>query len=192
PPRHRVSPRRPRAGRSRAGRYSRHRHGRRIWRARIPFRGRHGGGRAPPGNGTPESRDRRAPHGRHRAGARAAVRRGRAMSRAATRGAPRIDRAAWLALPAVIFVLAVFILPFAYGLVLSFTPKQGGALANYVRFFSDPNFYRTVGITLWLALPATLINVLLSVPIAYRLRYPSRSQRFVTALLVVPITLGTV
>ncbi len=105
---------------------------------------------------------------------------------------PRIDRAAWLALPAVIFVLAVFIFPFAYGLVLSFTPKQGGALANYIRFFSEPSFYRTVSITLWLALPATIINVLLSVPIAYRLRQPSSGQRIFTALLVVPITLGTV
>jgi putative spermidine/putrescine transport system permease protein len=106
--------------------------------------------------------------------------------------APRIDRAAWLALPAVIFVLAVFILPFAYGLILSFAPKEGGAFANYIRFFSQPSFYNTVGITLGLALPATIINVALSVPMAYRLRYPSKSQRLVTALLVVPITLGTV
>lgn len=106
----------------------------------------------------------------------------------------RIDRAAWLALPAVIFVLALFIFPFGYGLVLSFTPvdKAAGWLANYTKFFSDPAYYTTIGKTLWLALPATLINVGASVPIAYRMRVPSGGQRFVTTLLVIPITLGTV
>ena len=36
-----------------------------------------------------------------------------------------------LVLPGVLFVLALFIYPFLYGLFLSFTPKKGGALANY-------------------------------------------------------------
>ena len=113
-------------------------------------------------------------------------------TRAAARRAFRIDRAAWLALPAILFVLAVFIFPFVYGLILSFTPKTGGWLANYARFFADAAFYTTIGKTLWLALPATAINVLLSIPIAYELRNPSSGQRLVTTLLVIPITLGTV
>ena len=50
--------------------------------------------------------------------------------------------------PGVLFVLALFIYPFLYGLVLSFKPKQGGALANYVTFFSDPFLYDTIIITL--------------------------------------------
>ena len=96
-----------------------------------------------------------------------------------------------LVLPGVLFVLALFIYPFLYGLVLSFHPKQGGALANYVTFFSDPFLYDTIGTTLWIAVPVTLLNVVLSVPVALRVRLMQR-QRLLTTILVIPITLGTV
>ena len=43
-----------------------------------------------------------------------------------------------------------------------------------------------------LALPATLINVGLALPIAFKMRVKTRYQRWVTTILVVPITLGTV
>ena len=46
--------------------------------------------------------------------------------------------------------------------------------------------------TLKLALPATIINVFVALPIAYKMRVKSRWQRWITTLLVVPITLGTV
>ncbi len=106
--------------------------------------------------------------------------------------APRFDRSLLLVVPATLFMLLLFIYPFAYGLVLSFEPPKGGWLANYRTFFEDPRLWPTVGTTLKLALPATLINVGLALPIAYRLRVRSRWQRTVTTLLVVPITLGTV
>ncbi len=64
-------------------------------------------------------------------------------------------------LPAVIFLLLLFVYPFLYGLVLSFKPKAGGAFANYSRFFSDPFLYETIATTLWLALPVTLLKLLL-------------------------------
>ena len=76
--------------------------------------------------------------------------------------------------------------------VLSFEPKAGGDwLANYRRFFSDPFLYRTIANTLWLAIPVTLVNLLLAVPIAFRVRL-MRRQRLLTTILVLPITLGTV
>ena len=50
-------------------------------------------------------------------------------------------------------VLLLFIYPFLYGLVLSFEPKEGGGLANYLRFFSEPFLYNTIATTLWLAMP---------------------------------------
>ena len=43
-----------------------------------------------------------------------------------------------LVLPGVVFVLALFIYPFLYGLVLSFTPKEGGWLANYAEILLRP------------------------------------------------------
>ena len=88
-------------------------------------------------------------------------------------------------------MVALFVYPFLYGLVLSFQPKEGGALANYAKFFADPFLYDTIGKTLWLAVPVTLLNVLLSVPVALRVRL-MRRQRLLTTILVIPITLGTV
>jgi putative spermidine/putrescine transport system permease protein len=118
-------------------------------------------------------------------------------TRSADSAAPASPRFAvdstWLLVtPAVLFVLLLFIFPFGYGLVLSFTPAKGDFLANYVRFFSEPAFRDTIAKTLYLAVPSTLINVLLAVPIAYAIRRPSTFQRALTTILVVPITLGTV
>lgn len=109
-------------------------------------------------------------------------------TRLARRG---IDGTTLLVLPAALAILALFVYPFIEGLVLSFLPKTGGALANYAKFFSDPFLYRTIPTTLAIALPATLANILLSVPVALRVR-KLRRQRILTTILVVPITLGTV
>lgn len=104
-----------------------------------------------------------------------------------------MDRSLLLLLPGIVFVVALFVYPFLYGLQLSFHPQKGdGALANYRRFFSDPYLRSTIWITLRIALPAALLNVAASVPIAYRMRGAFRGKRLVTTLLVVPITLGTV
>ncbi|MGH8714640.1 MAG: ABC transporter permease, partial [Casimicrobiaceae bacterium] len=43
-----------------------------------------------------------------------------------------------------------------------------------------------------LALPATLINIGVALPIAYRMRIKTPRQKWITTALVVPITLGTV
>lgn len=108
--------------------------------------------------------------------------------RLAARG---LDGLTLLVLPAVFFLLALFIYPFLYGLFLSFTPKAGGPLANYQRFFSDAFLYDTIATTLWLALPVTIVTLLLAIPIAFRVRL-MKNQRLLTTILVIPITLGTV
>lgn len=103
-----------------------------------------------------------------------------------------IDGTTMLVLPAVLFILAVFIYPFIYGFLLSFTPQNGeGMFANYIKFFSDPFLYKTIGTTLWLAVPVTLISLLIAVPVAFRVRL-LRRQRLLTTILVLPVTLGTV
>jgi putative spermidine/putrescine transport system permease protein len=102
-----------------------------------------------------------------------------------------LDGVTLLVVPAVLFVLALFVYPCVYGLVLSFRPKQGNWLANYTTFFSEPFLYNTIGTTLLIAVPATLLNVVLSVPVALRVRL-MRHQRLLTTILVIPITLGTV
>jgi len=113
------------------------------------------------------------------------------MSTALAPRAP-FDRALLLVVPAALFMLLLFVYPFIYGLILSFEPAQGGWLANYTKFFTTDNLWSTIWSTLRLALPATIINVGLALPIAYKMRTKSRYQRWVTTILVVPITLGTV
>jgi putative spermidine/putrescine transport system permease protein len=108
--------------------------------------------------------------------------------RLAARG---LDGLTLLVVPAILFLLALFIYPFLYGLVLSFEPKQGGMFANYQRFFSDRFLYGTIATTLWLALPVTVATLLLAIPIAFRVRL-MKNQRLLTTILVIPITLGTV
>lgn len=98
-----------------------------------------------------------------------------------------------LLLPAVLFMLLLFVFPFVNGLVLSFSSAQRTfTLANYVRFFGDPWEARTIWVTLWISLPATIINMVLAVPFAYYMRHGLRGERVVTFFLIVPITLGTV
>ncbi|KKB64868.1 ABC transporter permease [Robbsia andropogonis] len=103
------------------------------------------------------------------------------------------DLKAWLVVPALLFIAAMFIYPFFYGLMLSFQPMNGGSVwANYLTFFSDRSMWPTVFVTMKLAIPATIINVGLSVPVAFALRRKSAYQKLVTTLLVIPVTLGTV
>lgn len=107
--------------------------------------------------------------------------------------APTGDRRGWLVAPAVLVLLALFVYPFAYGVFISTQPLEGGGLwANYAHFFTTQSQWGTLWVTLKLAVPATLINIGLSVPVAFALRRNSRAQRIVTTLLVIPITLGTV
>lgn len=104
-----------------------------------------------------------------------------------------IDRTLLLLVPALVFLVAVFVYPFAYGLVLSFRPERYvGSLGNYQQFFADPFLRDTIAITLGLAVPAALFNVAASVPVAYRMRGAFRGKRLLIGMLVMPVTLGTV
>jgi putative spermidine/putrescine transport system permease protein len=105
---------------------------------------------------------------------------------------PAFDRTLLLVAPAAAFMVLLFVYPFLYGLALSFNPAKGGTLANYTHFFTTDNLWPTIWTTLRLALPVTIINVGIALPIAFKMRISSPYQRAITTILVVPITLGTV
>ena len=108
-------------------------------------------------------------------------------------GAPASrDATTLLVAPAALFIVGLFVYPFIYGLIVSLSPSEGGWLANYQNFFTTDALRATLATTMRLALPATLVNVGLALPVAYTLRRRSRYQKVITAILVVPITLGTV
>ena len=102
-----------------------------------------------------------------------------------------LDGVTLLIVPSALLLVALFVYPFFYGLWLSFHPKDGSTFGNYAKFFSDAFLYETIGKTLWLALPVTVLNLVLAIPIAFRVRR-MRNQRILTTILVLPITLGTV
>jgi putative spermidine/putrescine transport system permease protein len=107
-------------------------------------------------------------------------------------GKPRTG-VAGLLVPALVFVVLLFVYPFAYGVFLSLTDADGAfTLANYVRFFTDEWDSATIGTTLLIALPVTVLNVAASIPFAYHMRRGLKGERIITFFLIVPITLGTV
>ena len=108
--------------------------------------------------------------------------------RLAARG---VDGITLLVLPALLALLALFVYPFIYGLVVSFAPKVGPFYENYRKFFADPFLRSTIWHTLALAFPTTLLGILLALPIAFRVRL-LRRQRALTTILLLPMTLGTV
>ncbi|GAA1292254.1 MULTISPECIES: ABC transporter permease [Brachybacterium] len=110
-----------------------------------------------------------------------------------------IDSQLLLMVPAIVFILALFVYPFAYGFGLTLQPTEdtvdtwgGGILANYVRFFGDAFTVESVWLTARLAIPAALFNVLVSIPLAIKLKPKFRGKQLISTLLVLPITLGTV
>jgi len=109
--------------------------------------------------------------------------------RLANRG---VDTTLLLLLPAAIFILVLFVYPFVYGIGLSLQPKGVFGLGSYVDFFTDSRQFATIWITMGIAVPAALFNVLASIPIAFKLRGRFRGKRFLSTLLVLPISLGTV
>jgi putative spermidine/putrescine transport system permease protein len=105
-------------------------------------------------------------------------------------------RTAWLVLPGVVFMVAFFIYPVLYGVSLSFQGQAGG-ISAYTDFFADTfphdsGSFESLGTTLWLSLPSGVISVLLAMPLAWRLRNGVRGLRALTAVIMVPMTLGSV
>jgi putative spermidine/putrescine transport system permease protein len=96
--------------------------------------------------------------------------------------------------PALVVVLALFVYPFLYGVGVSLTPAQGreGIFSSYAAFFGDARERASIWNTLRIAIPVTIINILVAVPLAYRMRRPLKGQRLISVLFVVPMTLGVV
>lgn len=134
--------------------------------------------------------------------------RGTLRHRLAERG---IDRQLWFLVPGLVFLLALFVFPFINGLISAFTlapaglagPIPGTPLAdqgnyfwsNFTEFFTytaggNAVYRDSIFTTLLLAIPVSLFNTLLAVPLAYRMRGAFRHKRLLTMLLAVPLTLG--
>jgi putative spermidine/putrescine transport system permease protein len=110
-------------------------------------------------------------------------------------------RKRWLlALPALITVSLLIVLPYINIVVMSFrTPSTtapyapGFTLANYLRAFTDSFYLELLGDTLRLALIITAICLVVAYPAAYHLaRTPSKWRGVLYAMVLSPLLVGVV
>jgi putative spermidine/putrescine transport system permease protein len=80
---------------------------------------------------------------------------------------PRTDGWSVLALPAVVFLGAFFLVPLVAMSVRSVTDPPGAGLANYEQFFAQSAYVRVLLNTFWIALLATIACLVIGYPFAY-------------------------
>ena len=98
----------------------------------------------------------------------------------------------FLLLPALVGFFGLFFYPMLLTLVLSFRPEgqtAGWTLQNYTTFLSDPDGRWVILLTFILALGATVLSVLLSVPLSLILREKLRGHRFYRLMIIVPLVI---
>ncbi|MEP1766291.1 MAG: ABC transporter permease [Sulfitobacter sp.] len=96
--------------------------------------------------------------------------------------------------PALIWTFAFFLVPFAVMLILSLAHLEGREiiqsydLANYVKIFTVPSFFKSIVVSLEITLTVTFISVLLAWPLAWIIatQVPPRFQRLAIMLAVLP------
>ncbi len=104
------------------------------------------------------------------------------------------NRAAGFIAPALLWVLAFFVLPFGVMIAMSFASLDGRTIVhgfspdNYIRFFSDPSLFKGVTVSLEITFIVTVSSVLLAYPLAWiiAMRVPARYQRLALMLAVLP------
>ena len=103
-------------------------------------------------------------------------------------------RAMGFVAPALLWVLAFFVIPFAVMAVLSLARMEGRAIVqglypdNYVRFFSDPSLFKGLVVSLEITAIVTVVSILLAYPLAWiiAMRVPAKWQRLALMLAVLP------
>ncbi|MCM2402737.1 ABC transporter permease [Rhizobium sp. S153] len=104
-------------------------------------------------------------------------------------------RKAWgFALPALIFTIAFFLVPFLYMAAISFWKREGReivaswTLDNYAAFFGKPHLLKALFNSLEVTAIVTVISILLAYPLAWIIaeRVPRRWQRFALIMAILP------
>src|SRR5215472_18051598 len=117
------------------------------------------------------------------------------MARARTDERSELDLPAILFLfPSLLYVIVMFVYPFLYGIYASLRPLKGEAwgLQNYISFFTDPYQYTTIKTTFALAIPNSVLVLLVALFLAYGMRRGIWLERTITTILVLPISLGVI
>ncbi len=112
---------------------------------------------------------------------------------AIARAARRMDPVAFLALPAVVYLLAVYALPLLLLLSRSFAGPDGFTLELFTRFFADPFSLIVIGNTLRIAVMVTLVCLVIGYPVAFALaRARGLAQVLLLSAIILPLSIGVV
>lgn len=104
-------------------------------------------------------------------------------------------RKAWaFALPALLWTVFFFVVPFAYMAAISFWTREGRTIVatwtldNYIAFFEKAHFLKGLVVSLEITLIVTVISILLAYPLAWIIaeRVPRRWQRFALVMAILP------
>ncbi len=107
----------------------------------------------------------------------------------------REARMGWaLVAPALLWLTAFFVLPFAIMVGLSLSRFVGRevvpalSLDNYIRFFTEPSLFRGLVVSLEITAMVTVVSVILAYPLAWIIAFqvPRNWQRLVLVLTILP------
>jgi putative spermidine/putrescine transport system permease protein len=99
-----------------------------------------------------------------------------------------------LLLPALIPVVVLFVYPLIKGILLTFQPnggESGFTMENYVTFFTNPDYYMTIFRTLYLVVPAAIIELIVAFAVVYFIRGKFKGKGVIAGLMIFPLTLGS-
>lgn len=108
---------------------------------------------------------------------------------------PTKRRAHWrFVIPALLWTIAFFVVPFVFMLVVSLWQRVGGKLVaswnldNYIAFFSKSHLLKALVNSLEISISVTVISILLAYPLAWIIaeRVPEKWQRTALILAVLP------
>lgn len=96
--------------------------------------------------------------------------------------------------PALVWTIAFFIVPFAAMVLLSLAHLDGREvvqsydLGNYVKIFTEPSLLKGISVSLQITAIVTVLSVLLAWPLAWIIatQVPARYQRLAIMLAVLP------
>jgi putative spermidine/putrescine transport system permease protein len=106
---------------------------------------------------------------------------------------PWRDPVAWLAAPAIVYLVVVYAFPLLLLLAKSFVGPSGISLQQYLAFMDDPFNWRVVANTLRVAGWVTLVCFLIGYPAAFALTYAGTVLQIVMLVsIILPLSIGAV
>jgi len=104
-----------------------------------------------------------------------------------------VDRVAWLALPAVAYLVVAYGWPLLLLLARGVTGPTGLTLAPFASFFADPFHWQVVANTIKIAALVTLVCLLIGYPTAFALAWSAGwAQLVLLAAIILPLSVGVV